>query len=252
MEQDLDEERGRRTRAFIALVLSSVWVLAPFRTPRYFAESASKPRRPARVELAEGGLRARRAGAGAACPDPIIAAWCTTATRGRSTCAAATRRGWTRHAGWTQRTEPLGFPGRFTAPVNQRAASVNQRAAKAHISRPIASRSPLARLRTGSGRTHTTDRRAPGEAEGLSVGARGSQGRPVLVSSLTSCWPGSAIALGPVRGCQLSSGPVPDWRARYFFLPKSLESSPSSVLLWPRPLGGGGRPDWLRMRASRT
>ncbi len=44
MEEDLDEERGRRTRAFIALVLSSVWVAVPFLVPHYFAESASHPR----------------------------------------------------------------------------------------------------------------------------------------------------------------------------------------------------------------
>ena len=43
LEEDLDEERGRRTRAFIALVLSAVWVSVPFLSP-YLGNAATNPR----------------------------------------------------------------------------------------------------------------------------------------------------------------------------------------------------------------
>lgn len=44
LEEDLDEERGRRTRAFISLVLSLVWVILPFGARYLFPGIAEKPR----------------------------------------------------------------------------------------------------------------------------------------------------------------------------------------------------------------
>ncbi len=43
LEEDLDEDRGRRTRAFLALVLSTIWVVVPFLAP-HFGNAAHEPR----------------------------------------------------------------------------------------------------------------------------------------------------------------------------------------------------------------
>jgi hypothetical protein len=43
LEEDLDEDRGRRTRAFLALILCGIWVSVPFLAP-YFGDASQNPR----------------------------------------------------------------------------------------------------------------------------------------------------------------------------------------------------------------
>ena len=42
LEEDLDEERGRRTRAFLALILCTVWIVVPFAAP-YIGDMGEQP-----------------------------------------------------------------------------------------------------------------------------------------------------------------------------------------------------------------
>jgi len=44
LEEDLDEERGRRTRAFLALVLCTIWVAVPLLSPYLVGNASRNPR----------------------------------------------------------------------------------------------------------------------------------------------------------------------------------------------------------------